>query len=244
MITELRRKALQDFLAGLKIPFKNIELLHLAFVHSSFANKNQSSDNNQRLEFLGDSVLSLCVSEFIYEKYPQAAEGKLTRIRSYVVSEKTLSELSRKLKFDQFILISWGEENSGGRQRDAILADTFEAFLGALYLDQGMITVKDFLLPLMIEEIDKVSHEEFVYDYKTELQYLIQKKYKKCPEYKVVKEDGPPHNKLFYSELIINDKVLALGVGNSKKKAEQEAAKQILEKIRKENINIENFFKE
>lgn len=233
-----RQKDLQNFLLARNISHRNLELINQAFVHSSLANQNLNIESNERLEFLGDSVLSMCVSEYLYRKFPEASEGKLTRIRSYVVSEKMLARFARDIQLEKFLLLSWGEENSGGRERDANLADTFEAFLGALFLDQGFEEVKKFLLEMLEKEIQGIIREDFVFDYKTELQYLIQKKYKQCPIYEVIREEGPPHERVFFTRLVFQGRVLSEGKGMSKKKAEQEAAKKALEKIKIQEIDI------
>lgn len=235
---EERKCKLEGFLADFQISCKNLELINQAFLHGSLANKNPKLESNERLEFLGDSVLSLCTSEYLYKKFPDAAEGKLTRIRSYVVSEKMLSQLARRVELDKLLMLSWGEENGGGRKRDANLADAFEAFLGAVFLDQGMETVKSFLLDLMEKEIEQVSQEDFVFDYKTELQYIVQKKYKKCPEYKVEREEGPPHQRVFFTRVEFEGRVLSRGDGPSKKKAEQKAARLALILIKDGKLEI------
>jgi ribonuclease-3 len=233
-----REKQLRDFLKKQNLSFDNLEIMDQALTHSSLANRFADKEDNERLEFLGDSVLSLCISEYLYRNFPEAAEGRLTRIRSYIVSEKSLAFIARKIGVGDLLLLSWGEENSGGRENDANLADAFEALLGSLFLDQGIDAVKPFLLKLAVPEIERVSEEDFIYDFKTELQYMVQKKYKQCPSYEVIKEEGPPHDRIFHTRLVFQGRDLGQGQGGSKKKAEQQAAKQALEKIKKNEIEL------
>lgn len=237
LINQVRKQQLLNFLESIHIQFKDIEIYSQAFTHSSFCVK-QEIKNNQRLEFLGDSVLSLCISEYIYDNFPEMPEGKLTKIRSFIVSEKSLSSFARELKLDQLLLLGQGEENCGGRTRDAVIADAFEAFLAAVFIDSGIEEVKRFLIPLFHIEIEEVSQEDFIFDYKTEVQYLIQKKYKKCPEYKIVREEGPPHDKKFHAEILVNGKAMEVGVGCSKKKAEEDAAKKFWTKIKNKEVDF------
>lgn len=233
-----REEELKAYLKSQGLTYEDLELMNRAFVHGSMVNKNSNTKSNERLEFLGDSVLSMCVSEYLFKKYPKADEGKLTRMRSYVVSEKMLSDLARRIDLDKMLILSWGEENSGGRGRDANLADAFESFLGAIFLDKGKKTVEKFLLKLIKKDIEKASKKDFIFDYKTELQYIVQKKYKKCPEYEVVKEEGPPHNKIFHTQLVFEGKVLAQGKGSSKKRAEQQAAACALKSIQNGELEV------
>lgn len=235
---KIRAAKLAGFMDKLQIPYANLDLINQAFFHSSMSHRGETSQSNERLEFLGDTVLSMCVSEYLYRKFPQAAEGKLTRMRSYLVSEKMLSDLARKIHLEELLLLSWGEENSGGRSRDANLADAFEAFLAALFLDSGVETAKNFILGIIKDEIEKVSDDAFIFDYKTEFQYIIQQKYKKCPEYRVALEEGPPHHRTFVSELVMNGAVLSRGTGLSKKKAEQEAARIAMELLKSGQIQL------
>ncbi len=226
------------FMQKLNLPYKDLNLINQAFLHSSLAHQTSSLQSNERLEFLGDSVLSMCVSEYLFLQLPQAPEGKLTKMRSYLVAEKMLAKLAKKIQLDTLLLLSWGEENSGGRSRDANLADTFEAFLGALFLDNGFDVVKNFVLEMLKEEAEKVKNDDFIFDYKTEFQYMVQQKYKKCPEYRIAQEEGPPHQKTFVSELILNGRVLTKGMGFSKKKSEQEAAKKALDLLKRNKIKL------
>ncbi len=223
--TSERKKELLLFQKTSHIRFRSIELLNLAFSHRSFVNEqDEDVDNNEKLEFLGDSVLGLVVSEYLFTRYPQLVEGDFARIKSFVVSEESLSEAARKIKVDNFILIGKGEEYSGGRSKKAILADCMEAIIGAYYLDSGYKPVRQFILDILIPEIDKVLENRHKKDYKTLLQEYAQKTYKNYPKYSVVKKSGPDHNRLFWVSVSVNGESFGPGKGKNKKEAEQEAA--------------------
>lgn len=232
-----KKNQIEELLKLLKIQYKSFDIYHQAFTHSSYCAR-QEQKSNQRLEFLGDSVLSICISEYVYHNFPDLPEGKLTKIRSFIVSEKSLAAFARAIHLETCLLLGQGEENTGGRTRDANLADAFEAFLGAIFLDKGVEEVKNFLIPLFKPEIERVRREDFISDYKTEVQYLIQKKYKNCPEYIIVREEGPPHDRHFYSQIVINGVPLLTGEGNSKKRAEEDAAKKLWLKIKNNEVEI------
>ncbi len=238
MYNKERKKKIIKFLKKLKIPYKNIELFHRSFIHSSYTHKNKEYSSNERLEFLGDSVLSLTISDFLFHQYPHCDEGKLTKVKSYIVSENVLAEISKELGFHELLVLSYGEENTGGRERKANLADLLEAFIAALYLDQGIKAAKKFIISYFKQRIEIVKETDFIADYKSEIQLLAQKKYKICPEYKVIKEEGPPHEKTFCTQLIINHKEIAQGTGSSKKRAEQKAAQVALQMINNKEIEI------
>ena len=221
-----RKKELKLFLKDIRVKFNDLNLLNLALTHKSYVNDSRSVDrNNERLEFLGDSVLGIVVTEYLYKEYESYNEGELARIKSFVVSEDTLSKIARIINLNQFILIGKGEEFSGGRMKKAILADCFEAFLGGFYLDSNLEKIKSFVLKFISEEISLVVNDKHEKDYKTLLQELAQKSYKICPVYTLRKEDGPEHNKIFYMQVSINDQVIGNGEGKSKKDAEKQAAK-------------------
>ncbi len=222
-----RKKELQLFERHAQIRFRELEFLDQAFTHRSYANEisDDYSSNNERLEFLGDSVLGMVVSEHLYTKLPDQPEGELARIKSFVVSEASLSEISKRLRVDNFILIGKGEEYSGGRSKKAILADALEAIIGAYYLDSGFMPVRAFVLRILIPEIDKVLENKHAKDYKTLLQEHVQKRMKTYPRYKVIQKSGPDHDKTFTIEVHIGDKSYGSGRGKNKKEAEQEAAR-------------------
>ncbi len=221
-----RKKELQLFQRHAGIRFRELEFLNQAFTHRSFANElGESAENNERLEFLGDSVLGLAVSEYLYETLPDQPEGELARIKSFVVSEASLSEIARKLRVDNYILIGRGEEYSGGRSKKAILADCLEAIIGAYYLDSGFQPSRRFVHQMLIPEINKVLENRHAKDYKTLLQEYVQKRMKTYPRYKVVQKTGPDHDRTFWIEVHVGDRSFGAGKGKNKKEAEQEAAR-------------------
>jgi len=221
-----RKKELQLFERHTGIRFRELEFLNQAFTHRSFANElGETGENNERLEFLGDSVLGLVVSEYLYETLPDQPEGELARIKSFVVSEASLSEIARGLRVDNFILIGKGEEYSGGRSKKAILADCLEAIIGSYYLDSGFQPARRFVHQMLIPEINKVLENRHAKDYKTLLQEYVQKRMKTYPKYRVVQKTGPDHDKTFWIEVHIGDRSFGAGKGKNKKEAEQEAAR-------------------
>jgi ribonuclease-3 len=205
--------------------FKKLDFLNLAFCHSSYVNENLADiDNNEKLEFLGDSVLGLVTCEYLYYLLPDKAEGDLARIKGFVVSENTLSAIAKKIKIDNYILIGRGEEFSGGRTKKAILADCFEAIIGAYFLDSGLKDARSFILTYIAPEIIKVIENKHDKDYKTILQEFVQKKYKTYPKYKLVKKIGPDHDRTFFVEVKVKERIFGPGEGRNKKVAEQNAA--------------------
>ncbi len=211
--------------------FSDETLLETAFTHTSYANEHRllKISHNERLEFLGDAVLQLIISEYLYTKYPKRPEGDLSKLRSMIVREESLAGFARDCQFDQFIKLGRGEEKSGGRNRDTILGDLFEAFLGALLLDKGVEAVKSFLYQVMIPKVEAGDFER-VTDYKTKLQELLQINGDVEITYQVVSETGPAHAKNFEVAVLINGRKSGQGQGRSKKLAEQEAAKNAFEK--------------
>ncbi len=211
--------------------FADETLLETAFTHTSYANEHRllKISHNERLEFLGDAVLQLIISEYLYAKYPKRPEGDLSKLRSMIVREESLAGFARDCQFDQFIKLGRGEEKSGGRNRDTILGDLFEAFLGALLLDKGVEAVKSFLYQVMIPKVEAGDFER-VTDYKTKLQELLQINGDVEIAYQVVSETGPAHAKNFEVAVLINGRKSGQGQGRSKKLAEQEAAKNAFEK--------------
>lgn len=214
------------------VKFKNAKLLEQALVHRSFLNENHSiSSSNERLEFLGDSVLSLLVSTKLYQLYPSFPEGKLTGLRSLLVKTKTLGELAKRLHYGEFLLMSRGEEHGGGRENSSLLADTFEAILGAIFLDQGLEVANRFLETFLFPLTGEVQEAGELQDYKSQLQELTQEKTKLSPNYRVLSQTGPDHAKIFTIGVILKNKLLARGSGRSKQEAEQEAARAAIEKM-------------
>ncbi|MFW5718148.1 MAG: ribonuclease III [Spirochaetota bacterium] len=220
-----RKDELSLFQRHAGIKFKNAELLNLAFCHRSFANERGGGiGNNERLEFLGDSVLGLAVAEYLYQELPDRPEGDLAKIKSFVVSEASLSEIARGLRVDNFILIGKGEEYSGGRAKKAILADAFEAIIGAFFLDSGFREARRFVLTFLVPEIEKVLENRHEKDYKTLLQEYAQKTFRSYPRYVLNKKTGPDHDRLFWMQVEVGGRSYGPGKGSNKKQAEQAAA--------------------
>jgi ribonuclease-3 len=214
----------------LGIKFTNKKLLEEAITHKSYAIEKNKPYWNERLEFLGDSVLSCVVADYLYSKFPDSPEGYLSRIKSQLVSKQTLVKLARELNLGNFILLSRGEESTGGRTRESNLANAIEAIIGAIYLDKGFETAKNFILKHIANK--KISLEV---DYKSKLQEISQAKYKVLPVYKVISETGPEHNKNFEVEVKVKNRILGIGRGKSKKEAEQLAAKEAIKILKKES---------
>ena len=213
----------------LNYKFNNIKLLENALTHSSYANEAKNGiTSNERLEFLGDSVLSIIVSDYIFKKFPNMPEGELTRLRASLVCEKALCEFSRELKIGDYLKLGKGEEKGGGRDRDSILADAFEAVLAAIYLDGGMEPAKKHVMNFVLREIKHHSSEDSCKDYKTVLQEIIQRNPEENLTYILTDESGPDHDKSFTVEVHLNSNVIGKGTGKSKKQAEQMAAKEAL----------------
>lgn len=210
--------------------FKNPALLNEALTHSSYANehKSQHIKYNERLEFLGDSVLSIVVSDYIYKNCPELPEGELTKLRASLVCEKSLYEFAKKIDLGKYLILSKGERNNGGADRPSILSDAFEALIAAIYIDGGITPASKHILNFVIPAI-KNSKKKKINDYKTTLQEIIQKNPGERLEYVLVKESGPDHNKHFVVEVHLNSNVIGKGGGRSKKEAEQQAAREALE---------------
>ena len=227
-----RKKALLDFEKRADIRFRRHDLLNLAFCHRSYANEDQHlSANNERLEFLGDSVLGLVVAEHLFLTQPGKPEGDLAKIKSFVVAEESLAEIALSLGIQDCLLIGKGEENSGGRNKKALLADALEAVIGALYLDCGLADAQRFILRWCVPEIEKVLTNQHRRDYKTLLQEQAQKMLKTYPKYLVVERSGPDHNKIFWIEVSLAEQKFGPADGHSKKEAEQKAAKIAYESL-------------
>jgi len=222
---ELLIAQLKEVEEHLGYAFENKDLLINALVHRSYANEHRDSilPHNERLEFLGDSVLGLVVADYLYHRLPGSAEGELSQIRSKLVEATTCAKYLQKLKLQNFILLGRGEKMTEGRNKMSILADAFEAIVGAIYLDGGMTVAKSFLL-CHFEEEAKETIGAPPRNYKAELQDYSQKKFQKVPVYKVAQESGPDHSKLFHIIVYLDEKESGVGVGASKKEAEQRAA--------------------
>lgn len=220
----------------LQIQFRNGMLLKQAFTHASYVNEHRfsQSQDNERLEFLGDAVLELTVSEFLYNLYPDRPEGELTKLRAAIVCEPSLVKFAERLDFGRYVLLGKGEEMTGGRTRPALLADVFESFVGALYLDQGLEAVRSFLSDHVFRSVT-VNGRPQMSDYKTELQELTQHHGMGTLEYRIVEERGPAHEREFVSEVFMGSECLGRGSGRSKKEAEQQAAAVALKQLKRAN---------
>jgi len=219
----------------LDIKIKNKDIFETAFTHRSYLNEHPSYKNpsNERLEFLGDSILQFLASEYLYDKYQDAAEGDMTNYRSAVVNTVSLAEESERLGFGDYLLLSRGEEATGGRKREYILANTFEAVLGGLYLESDLDTVNKFLIKNLFYKIQKIIDSKEYKDYKSNFQEISQDKFGVTPSYKVLKEEGPDHQKEFTVAVYKGKKKMGEGLGSSKQRGEQEAARNALEKLSK-----------
>ncbi|MEK9182327.1 MAG: ribonuclease III [Patescibacteria group bacterium] len=213
------------------VSFKDKSLLKQAFTHRSFVNENKAFGlgHNERLEFLGDAVLELVVTEYLYSKYPLATEGDLTSYRSALVNAVTLSEVARNLKVNEFLLLSKGEAKDEGRARLYILANTIEAIIGAMFLDQGYETAKNFISKNTFHLIDKIVEEKTWLDSKSYFQEMAQEHTGITPSYKTIKEEGPDHDKHFTIGVYLEKEFIIAGEGSSKQEAEQDAARKALE---------------
>lgn len=221
-------KKIEEFEQIIGYTFKDKELIHHALSHSSYANeRKRANGSNERLEFLGDSVLSIVVSDYLYKNL-NVPEGDLTKLRASLVCEKSLHVFAKRIQLGEFLLLGKGEENTGGRERPSILADAFEAVIAAIYLDGGMAPAAKHILRFMPEDI-KVSKKPVFDDFKTLLQEIVQKNPEEKVEYVLIGEEGPDHNKRFVVEVCLNSQVIGKGKGKSKKEAEQLAAKEALE---------------
>lgn len=213
--------------------YKDSQLLLRALTHSSYSNENKKEKlkNNERLEFLGDSVLGLIISEYLFSHYTTLEEGQLTKIRAKIVCESSLCGAAKALKLGEFMLFGRGEELTGGRERTSILSDAFEAVIASIFLDGGMEVARDFVLKQLQPVIaDAVQGKLFV-DYKTRLQEVIQVHKNNRIKYEIVREEGPDHAKLFFTEVKLNDELIGVGSGRSKKESEQEAAREGLKRL-------------
>lgn len=211
--------------------FNNTNILKQALTHSSYSNEKQMSKlyNNERLEFLGDAVLELVSSEYIYNIHPNKPEGELTKLRATLVCEKSLTYSANKFNIGDYLFLGKGEDATGGRQRPSILSDALEAIIGGIFLDGGFTNAKEFVVEQVLKDALK---QEFFFDSKTILQEIIQSKYKDAINYEVINQEGPDHNKEFTVAIKVNNKEIGIGKGKTKKAAEQEAANQAILKIK------------
>lgn len=223
-------KNIEDFQELIGYQFSDINLLKQALTHSSYANEHRMSkfENNERLEFLGDAVLEIITSEFLFLKYDQMLEGELTKFRASIVCEPTLANFSKEIELGEFLLLGKGEDNSGGRMRSSVLSDAVEALIGAIYLDGGLEEARIFVESTLLRDVEK---RKLFVDSKTHLQELIQKNSEASVAYNIIAEKGPDHSKLFEVVAVHEGEVIGRGVGRSKKSAEQEAAYDAIKRL-------------
>ncbi|MCY3978730.1 MAG: ribonuclease III [Chloroflexi bacterium] len=227
------------FEAILGIKFHDLSLLTQALTHRSFVNENEGDgdgSDNERLEFLGDAVIDLIVADMLFRKYPHVDEGELTQLRAALVKTESLAHLGRNCRLGEFLRIGHGEELTGGRGRLTILCRAFEAVIGAIYLDQGMDAVVDFVLPPLLALLDDIIKEGAHIDARSELQERIQARLNITPDYRVTGAEGPEHEKEFRVEVAIGDRLIGSGIGGSKRAAAREAARAALKQLEAEGL--------
>jgi len=238
LIDPERKKNLAAFQKAAGLKFRNIDILNLSFMHRSVSNETSLREkiNNERLEFLGDSILGSVCAAILYQSFKEKNEGELAKIKAVVVSEDILSGIALDLKIDKMLLLGKGEEMSGGRNKKAILADATEAVIGALFIDCGYKAAFDFVRRCIEPVISKVTGADFHKDYKSLLQEHCQQQFRCYPEYVLVKRTGPEHDRTFWMEVRIAETVYGKGSGHNKKNAEQEAAREAWEKLIVTNV--------
>ena len=227
------RKKLLELEKKIGYPFQDFDLLIRAMTHSSYANehKKEQREHNERLEFLGDAVLELISSDYLFRNYPDIPEGTLTKKRASMVCEPTLALCAREISLGEYLLLRKGEDATGGRKRDSIVSDAMEALIGAIYLDGGFANAKEFIDRFILDDIE---NKQLFYDSKTTLQEIVQGSYDEDVRYEIVKEEGPDHNKNFYVHALLGERILGEGCGHTKKAAEQQAAYCAIKKLRKQ----------
>lgn len=223
---------LTTLLTTLNLTPKNLHLIENAFVHRSYLNEsNDFKESNERLEYLGDAVLELIISDYLFKSYPDYQEGMLTNIRAALVRTESLAEVAANLNFPKIILMSKGEAATGGTTNKSILADAFEAFLGAIYLDLGLSSIEEILKTQLFPKAAKVISSGLYKDNKSFLQEVSQARFKATPLYNLISETGPDHDKEFVMQVVINNQPYSTGTGKSKQSAQEDAAKNTLEQI-------------
>ena len=229
----LKNKSSEELMEKINYRFKNEGYLKEALTHRSFSNENDKTKkfDNEKLEFLGDAVLNLITTEYIYNLEKDKNEGELAKLKSQIISEPVFSAIANDLKLGDYLDLSNGEILSGGRERKSILGDAFEALMGAIFKDSDYYTTKDIALKFLLEKINNLEEIEGTGDYKTILQEVFQSKYRKMPEYELLSTKGPDHNKEFKIAVKLDNKIYGVGIGKSKKEAEKNAAREALEKI-------------
>lgn len=217
---------------SLSYSFKNKDLLLEAITHKSYANENPECSFNERLEFLGDAVLNLIVGNYLYDRYPEYTEAELSKAKAYAIQEMTLFEAARQMNLGLYLLLGKGEEATGGREKSSLLANAFEAIVAAIFLDGGLRKARSFVLQHLKDRIETVIVKDLFFDFKTELQELVQARYGVLPEYRVHSEEGPEHRKTFEVKVFIGSDFYGSGSGKNKKEATKHAAKAALKKLK------------
>ncbi len=255
-----KSKHLEEFAQKMAVEFNDLSFLNIALTHSSFVRDNDhagsssgkdksnshprqgspGTENNQRMEFLGDAVLELVVSEYLYKLFPAYHEGELTKLRAAMVCEASLAKMARKFDLGNYISMGKGEILSGGRRRSSILADAFEAVLGAVFLDRGLEACREFIIRCIEPVLHDIISGDYDRDFKTELQEYIQHKSAEKVSYTILKEEGPDHNKTFTAGLVLQGKVVSKSSGRSKKEAEQHAARNYLQRLAEQRSPVHN----
>jgi ribonuclease-3 len=232
-MTSNEKKHLKAFEKKLGFKFKSKGHLKRALTHKSYANENRlpPTDQNERYEYLGDAVLELAISHLLMKKFPEYSEGELSKLRAAIVNESRLASIAKRLELGDYLYLGRGEEITGGRNKDSVLSDAFEAVLGSVYLDKGFNKAMGVVGKHFKEVLVRSSERGFVKDFKTRLQEKAQGKLRAMPRYRLVREKGPDHRKTFEVHLYINEELMGVGTGGSKKAAEQEAARAALEKL-------------
>lgn len=225
----------KELMEKINYTFKNEKYLVEALTHRSFSNENDryKQFDNEKLEFLGDAVLNLITTEYIYENNKEKKEGELAKLKSQIISEPVFSSIATDINLGDYLYLSNGELMSGGRKRKSILGDAFEALIGAIFKDSDYYTTKKIALNFLKDKIDNIEEIDGIGDYKTILQEIFQSKYKKIPEYVIIKTTGPDHDKIFEVGIKKDNEIIGIGKGKSKKEAEKNAAKVVLKKIKK-----------
>ena len=232
--TEMNK--IEEFEKGIGITFVNKQLLKDALTHRSYVNEHKEcKTHNERLEFLGDAVLELVVSDYLFNKFLTRPEGELTSFRSALVKTESLADTATTLNIGEYMFLSKGEEDTGGRTKNYLLANTFEAIIGAMYLDQGYTACKEFIYAHLLEKLGDIVKNRLDIDSKTKIQEMAQAKYKVTPIYEVIEQKGPDHDKEFTVVVKINSNVIGEGKGSSKQRAEEDAATKGIEYIKKDN---------
>lgn len=231
---------IEEFEKVIGVSFINKQLLRDALTHRSYVNEHKEcKTHNERLEFLGDAVLELVVSDYLFHKFSARAEGELTSFRSALVKTESLADTATTLSIGEYLLLSKGEEDTGGRTKNYLLANTFEAIVGAMYLDQGYNTCKEFIYSNLIQKLTDIVKNRLDIDSKTKIQEIAQAKYKVTPIYEVTNEQGPDHDKEFTVVVKINDRIIGEGKGSSKQRAEEEAATKGIMYIKNDSKQLE-----